>query len=109
MLERVTIGKGQRRVGDPGMVELGQLHLDDPAPTPSQIVDAGADEDAAKPGVEVIGVAELGQVPPGARKRLLDGVLRPFGIVGDHSGDGIETSDRGGGQARRRRDRLPLP
>ena len=100
MLERVTIGKGQRRVGDPGMVELGQLHLDDPAPTPSQIVDAGADEDAAKPGVEAIGVAEPGQVAPGARERFLDGVLGPFRIAGDHAGDGIETRDRGGRQAR---------
>ena len=40
------------------------------------------------------------QVAPGARKCLLDGVLRPFGIVGDHSGDGIETRDRGGRRAR---------
>ena len=68
--------------------------------TPSQLVDAGADEQAAKPGVEAIGVAERGQVAPGARERLLDGVLRPLWVAGDHAGDGIEARDRGGRQAR---------
>ena len=85
---------------DPRMVEVGQLHLDDPAPGVAHLVDARADDEPAEPGVEAIGVAERGQVPPGARERLLDGVLGPFGIAGDHAGDGIEARDRGGRQAR---------
>jgi hypothetical protein len=82
------------------MVELGQLHLDDPTPGVPQLVDARVNEEAAKPGVEAIGVAERRQVPPGARERFLDGVLCPFGIADDHAGDCIEMRDRGGRQAR---------
>ena len=68
------------------------------APEPARLIDAGAVEQPVEPGVEAIGVAQCGQVTPGADERLLDGVLGLVGIAQDEPGGGVQPEDRGAGE-----------
>ena len=56
---------------------------------------AGVQEEPVEPGVEAVGVAQGGQVPPASDERLLDGVLGAVGVPEDESGGGVEPADRG--------------
>ena len=58
-------------------------------------VAAGVEEDPVKPGIEAIGIAQGGQVPPASDERLLDGVLRAVRVPQDEPGRGVEPTDRG--------------
>jgi hypothetical protein len=47
------------------------------------------------PGVEAVGIAQAGQVPPGPDEGVLDGVLRPVGISKDETCGRVQSIDRG--------------
>ena len=65
------------------------------ASDPARLIDAGADEQPMEPGVEAVGIAERGQITPGADERVLDGVLGLVGIPEDEPGGAIQSGDRG--------------
>jgi hypothetical protein len=67
-------------------------------PRPPRLIDAGADEQPAKPLVETIGIPECGQITPGPDERVLDGVLGLFGVPQDEPGGRVQARDRGGCQ-----------
>ena len=72
-----------------------ELDVEAVAPEPARLIDAGADEQPVKPGVEAVGVAQRGQITPGPDERLLDGVLGLVGIAQDQPGGGVQPEDRG--------------
>ena len=76
-------------------MDRSELDVEAMAPQPARLIDAGADEQAVKPGVEAVGAAQCGQVTPGPNERLLDGVLGLVGIAQDEPGGGIQPEDRG--------------
>ena len=76
-------------------MDLGKLDLDAPAPGRPELIAAGVEEEPVEPGVEAIGIAQGGQVPPAPDERLLDGVLRAVGVLQDESSRGVQPADRG--------------
>ena len=78
-LDLVPVGRGRLGVGHREGMDLGELDLDAPALGRAQLIAAGVEEEPVEPGVEAIGVAQRGQVPPAPDERLLDGVLGPVG------------------------------
>ena len=70
-----------------------QFHLDRTAPSPAQKVDAGSDEQPMQPGVEALGIAKSGQVPPGVQQRVLDRVSRELAVPEDQSGRSVQPRD----------------
>ncbi len=93
--ELVAVGGRGRAVIDGMEGGRGQFDVEAVPPKAARLVDAGADEQAVKPGVEVIGAAQCGQVTPGPDERLLDGVLGLVGIAQDEPGGGVQPEDRG--------------
>ncbi len=75
--------------------EFGQFDVDAMAPQSARLIDAGAHDEAVKPGVEAVGIAERGQITPGSDERVLDGVLGLFDIPQDQPGGTIQPGDRG--------------
>ena len=94
----VTVRRSRRFVGDAGGVDLGELDVEAMPPESARLIDAGADEQAVKPGVESVGAAQRWQVSPGSDERLLDGVLGLVWIAQDEPGGGIQSEDRGASQ-----------
>ena len=76
-------------------MDLGKLDLDAPAFGRPKLVTAGIQEEPVEPGVEAIGIAQTGQIPPAPDERLLDGVLRTVGILEDETSRGVQSTDRG--------------
>ena len=79
-------------------MEVKEGDVDLVPPGPPRLIDAGTNEQPAKPGLEAIGVPERGQVTPGADERVLHGVLGLFGVPQDQPGGRVQTRDRGGCQ-----------
>ena len=80
-----------------GLVALGrpEIHLDGPpSPATSRFVIARTDEQAVEPGLELLGVAQRGQVAPGGHESLLGRVHGSLWIAQDQPGGGIEPADR---------------
>jgi len=82
-------------------MDLRELDLDTPTLGGPELIAAGVEEEPMQPGVEAIGIAQRGQVPPASDERLLDGVLRAVGILQDESSRGVEPTDRGACQQRK--------
>ena len=61
--------------------------MDRRAPRRSRRLVADADEDASEPGLESIGVAQAGQLPPGDDERLLHSVVGQVELAEDPSRD----------------------
>ncbi len=59
---------------------------------------AGADGEPIEPGVESGGVAQPADVAPCGDQRVLDGIVREFGVTENQVGDPIEAWDRGRGE-----------
>ena len=52
-------------------------------------------EQAVEPRVEAVGIAQRGQIAPGADERVLHRVLRLFGVPEDEPGGSVQPEDRG--------------
>ena len=65
------------------------------APQPARLIDAGADEQAVKPCVERLRVAQRGQITPGPDEGVLHRVLGLFDVPEDQPGGGVQPGDRG--------------
>ena len=76
-------------------MDLGKLDLDASALGGPELIAAGVEEEPVEPGVEAIGVAQGGQVPPAPDERLLDGVLGAVRVLQDESSRGVQPADRG--------------
>jgi hypothetical protein len=98
-LDRVAVGEAGGWIASDRVMCVCEPDLHRPTPTPSEHVRAGPDEEPPKPGVESIGIAKGGQIPPGADEGLLDRVLRRLGVARDESSNGIEPGSRGACQA----------
>ena len=94
-LDLIPVGRGRLGVGHREGVDLGELDLDAAALGRPELIAAGVEEEPVEPGVEAVGVAQGGQVPPASDERLLDGVLGTVGVPEDQSGGGVEPADRG--------------
>ena len=78
-----------------GAADIGQFDIDAMAPQPARLIDTGADEQAVEPGVECFGIAQRGQITPGADECVLHGVLGLFRVPQDQPGGGVQPGDRG--------------
>ena len=94
-LDLVPVGRGRLGVGHRQGVDLGKHDLDASALGGPELIAAGVEEQPVQPGLEAIGVAQGGQVPPAADERLLDGVLGAIGVPQDESRGGVHAADRG--------------
>ena len=94
----VAIDDRGREVGDGGVVDRGQLDLDRAVAPTARDIDAGIDDEPAEPGIEPIGVAEPGQVAPGAEEAVLDRVMREIRVPEDQSGRCVQPRDGRAGE-----------
>ena len=90
-------------VGDGWAVERLELDLEGPGAATAQGVDAGTDEQAMEPPVELVRIAQAGQASPRPDVRLLDrvggqlpipedqppGCVQPCGARADELGEGV--------------------
>jgi hypothetical protein len=100
-LDEVPVGGGRLGVRHRQWMDLGKLDLDAPALGDPELIAAGVEEDPVKPGIEAIGIAQGGQVPPASDERFLDGVLRTVGVPQDQPSRGVKPTDRGACQQRK--------
>lgn len=89
-IELVPVGDHARCVRHCADVDRAELDLESTTTEAPALVQAGSDEEAVEPGVETIGIAEGGKVPPGPNEGLLDSILGPFRIAQDQSRCAIE-------------------
>ncbi len=98
VIEQFAVGDRGGHVGDGRCVHRQQLHLDRPPTTPAHHVDAGAEDEAVEPGLEAIGIAEAGQVPPRGEEAFLDRVSGELVVPKDEAGRGIQAPDERDGK-----------
>ena len=79
-LDLVPVGRGRLGVRHRGGIDLGELDLDAPSLGCPELIAAGVEEQPVEPGIEAVGVAQRGEVPPAPDERLLDGVLGAVGV-----------------------------
>ena len=56
-------------------------------------IDAGVNGQPVEPGIEPVGVAQPGQVPPGSHHGLLDRVARELRVPEDETGGRVQPRD----------------
>ena len=100
-LDEVPVGGSRLGVRHREGMDLGKLDLDAPALGDPELIAAGVEEEPVKPGIEAIGIAQGGQVPPASDERLLDGVLRTVRVPQDEPSRGVQPTDRGACQQRK--------
>ena len=93
--ELIAVGDHRGGVGHRGGIEFGQLDVHAVPACPSRLIDAGMDEQPMHPGIELVGIAQRGQITPGPDERVLDGVLGLFDIPEHEPGGAIQAGDRG--------------
>ena len=93
-VEQVAIGDGGGRVRRrrPMRWAISSTSIGRATPTACH-VDAGMDDEPMEPGIEPIGIAKLGQVPPGADEPLLDRVARELRVAEDQPGCRVQPRD----------------
>ena len=69
-----------------------------PAPHLPSLVRTGVDHEAVEPGVELVRVAQGGELLPGADQRFLDRVLGEVRLSKDQASDGVEAVAGGHGE-----------
>jgi hypothetical protein len=89
-IDLVAIGQAAGLVGTRRSVDRQHPDVRRPFPGATSFLVAGVDEDPVEPHVESVWVAQTRQLPPGVHEGLLDGVLRPAGVVEDPQRDGVE-------------------
>ena len=94
-LELVTLGDGDRCVGGIPGRDRGELDLDRSSSVAARNIETGVDREPMDPGVEPIGIAEPGQVPPRPDERVLHRVAGQVLVAEDQASHGLETADRG--------------
>ncbi len=87
---RLVAGDRRKRAAD-----VSEFDVDTMAPQPARLIDAGADEQAVKPCVEGLRVAQRGQITPGPDEGVLHRVLGLFDVPEDQPGGGVQPGDRG--------------
>ena len=100
-LDLVSVGRSRLGVRYRERMDLGKLDLDASALDGPELIAAGVEEEPVQPGVEAIGIAQRGQVPPASDERLLDGVLRTVWVPQDEPSRGVQPTDRGACQQRK--------
>jgi hypothetical protein len=75
-----------------------QLHLDRAATFPAGKPETGAHGQAMRPGLEAIGIAKAGKIPPRPDQRLLDGIPGQLWIPKDEPGGPAEAPDQRAGE-----------
>ena len=94
-VEELAVGGGTARVGGGRFAsQYDDLRLEARA-APELVVD-GVHQEAAKPRIEAIDLAQGGQVAPAAHQRLLGGVLRAVRVAQDQACDGVAPPDDAG-------------
>jgi hypothetical protein len=105
-LEGVTVRDGVRRVGIGGRFETNDPDPGGESPRRSSFRVARMNDEPVEPGVEASGVAERGQVAPGADERLLGRVLGAVVIAQNPVGKGVAAVD---GRRREGREGVKIP
>ena len=95
MFQVVLRGDGARHVR-----RCRRVHLEDPdAGVPAALAPClrvtGVDDEAAKPGVEPVVVAQGGQVAPGPQQGLLGGILGAIRVAQDPVRERVTAVDTG--------------
>ena len=102
-IEEVAIDDARREVARRRDRGSGSARLRRAPPTAPHEVETGVDEQSMEPGVEPVGVAQRGQVPPAADHRVLDGISRELAVTEDQAGGRVQPRDGCAGERRRRR------
>jgi hypothetical protein len=90
-LELIPIGDVDEIVARGRNLEGQDAKVQDSASLMGCLRETRAHDQAVKPGVESVRVAESGQVAPGGHQRVLDGILGPIDVAEDPLSDGVET------------------
>jgi hypothetical protein len=104
--EQVTVGDGQQFVGRRRSVDRQHPKVGRTPTLARRLADAHIDEEALKPGVESVRIAEAPQVTPSDHQRVLQGILGAIDIPQDPMGDREETVAPNADQVDKR---LPIP
>jgi hypothetical protein len=88
-VQEVPISDLVRLIGDGRLDRDGLDGRLEAAPS-SDFVGGCPDEDPVQPTLEPVGLPELGQLPPAAHERLLDGILGEVRVAEDEAGGGIQ-------------------
>ena len=100
LIDEVPVGDRRREVDAGRAVDRRQFDLDRPVPASAHDVDAGVDDEPAKPGVEPVRIAERRQGPPGADESILDTVARELRVPEDQPGRRVQPRDGVAGKRR---------
>jgi hypothetical protein len=93
LIQDVTVDDGGREVDHDRIIDRGQLDLDRPVSSTSQDIDAGMDDELAKPPIEPLGIAKPAQVAPCVEESFLDRVVREIRVPEDQSGRCVQPGD----------------
>src|SRR6185503_18167198 len=89
-LQLVAIGDRQKLVGPAGQIGRQDPKVGDEAALTRRLANAGTNDEAVKPRVEPIRIAESGQVTPSDHQRVLDGILGSVDIAEDPLRERVE-------------------
>jgi len=95
LVHELAIRQGGRMIGRRRRIDGRQFDLDGPPASTAREIEAGVHRQAVQPGVEPIGIAQPGQVPPGTDEGLLDGVASELRVPKDEAGRRVEAGEPG--------------
>src|SRR5215210_1072936 len=98
VVEELAVGDGRGDVTDGGTIDRRQLDLDRASSPTTRDVDTCVDDQLTQPGVELVGIAERRQVPPGPDETVLDCVTGELGIPKDQPGGRVQPCERRAGE-----------
>jgi hypothetical protein len=81
--QQVTVGDGDQIVGSGRSVDRQDPKVRGSTTLARRMVDADVDEEALKPRIEAVRIAEAPQITPGDHQRVLEGILGPIDIAED--------------------------
>src|SRR5215218_5931533 len=90
VVEELAVGDGRGHVTDGRAIDRRQLDLDRASSPTTRDVDTGMDDQLTQPGVELVGIAERRQVPPGPDETVLDCVTGELRIAEDQPSGGVQ-------------------
>ena len=86
-VELVPVGYGEQVIGCGRSIDRQHAKVRCPAPLARRLGDADIDQEALKPRIEAVRIAETPEVTPGDHQRVLQGILGPIDVAEDPLGD----------------------
>ena len=93
-IDDLAIDHGCGEIGDRWRVDSGDLYLDRTSPSTTDGLEAAVDGQPIQPSIEVVGITQLAEIPPGLRQPVLNRVACELGVAEDEASGRVEPSDR---------------